>query len=141
MKSAKTPACLIGLLFIAACSTYKAKPQMHYYHGETPPKGFVTVLRASPEEIEFEIRIKFPEERLYHLVLEGDSPVAEGWFPTIRGGRQAYTVIMKPGEGMAFEPGKTYRLCIGQQNPQLVQMYTSNYRCWIDYSFVFQEKS
>ena len=39
-----------------------------------------------------------------------------------------------------FEVGKTYRLCIGGQSPQEVQMTSNNYRCHVDYTFVFQEK-
>jgi hypothetical protein len=50
-------------------------------------------------------------------------------------------VTLKPSKGLAFEPGKTYRLCIGQQNRQAVQMTSSNYPCKVDYTFVFQEKS
>lgn len=141
MKSAKTPTLVIGLLFLAACSTYKAKPQLHYYHGQNVPEGYITILRASAGEIEFQIRVDFNEMRRYHLVLEGDNPVAEGWFSTLRAGSQAYRVTLKPSEGLAFEPGKTYRLCIGQQNPQEVQMTSSNYQCIVDYTFVFQEKS
>lgn len=141
MKSAKASTLVIGLLILAACSTYKAKPQLHYYHGQNVPAGYITILRASAGEIEFQIRVEFIEKKLYHLVLEGDNPVAEGWFSTLRAGSQAYRVTLKPSEELAFEPGKTYRLCIGQQNPQAVQMTSSNYQCKVDYTFVFQEKS
>jgi hypothetical protein len=131
----------MGLLFLAACSTYKSKPQLHYYHGKNAPEGYITILRASAGEIEFQIQADFTERKLYHLVLEGDSPVAEGWFPTLRSDARSYNVTLKPSKGLAFEPGKTYRLCIGPQNPQAVQMTSSNYQCIIDYTFVFQEKS
>jgi len=141
MKSVKTPVLVMGLLFLAACSTYKAKPQLNYFHGKNVPAGYIKILRASVEEIEFQIQVEFTEKKLYHLVLEGDNPVAEGWFSTLRAGSQAYRVTLKPSEELAFEPGKTYRLCIGQQNPQAVQMTSSNYRCKVDYTFVFQEKS
>ena len=142
MKSAKALTFMIGLLFLAACSTtYQAQPQLHYYHGQNVPEGYITTLRASAGEIEFRIRVEFAEKKLYHLVLEGDNPVAEGWFSTLRAGAQVYTVTMKPKKGLAFEPGKTYRLCIGQQSPQEVQMTSSNYQCMVDYTFVFQEKS
>jgi hypothetical protein len=140
MKSAKTPTLVIGLLFLAACSPYRAKPQLRYYHGQNVPEGYITILRASAGEIEFQIRVEFTEKHLYHLVLEGDNPVAEGWLSTLRAGAQSYSVTMKPSEGLAFEPGKTYRLCIGRQNPQEVQMTSSNYLCIVDYRFVFQEK-
>jgi hypothetical protein len=141
MKSAKTPALVIGLLFLAACSTYKSKPQLQYYHGKNVPEGYIKILRASAGEIEFQIQVEFTEKKLYHLVLDGDTPIAEGWFSTLRAGAQSYSVIMKPNKGLAFEPGKTYRLCIGLQNPQEVQMTSSNYPCMVDYTFVFQEKS
>jgi len=141
MKSAKAPIILIGLLVLAACSTYKSKPQLNYYHGRNVPEGYITVVRASAGEIEFQIRVEFTEKRLYHLVLDGNTPVAEGWFSTLRAGGQAYNVVLKPGEGLAFETGKTYRLCIGTQNPQAVQMVSNNYPCLADYTFVFQEKS
>jgi len=130
------------LALAAACSsTYKSKPELTYYRGQKVPDLYITVLRASPAEIEFRIQVKFVAEKMYHLVLDGNEPVAQGWFSTQRAGGEAYTVTMKPGEGKAFEPGKTYRLCVGLQNPQEVQMTSSNYQCIIDYTFVFQEKS
>jgi hypothetical protein len=143
MKSAKTPALVMGLLFLAACSTYKSKPQMNYYHGKNVPEGYIQILRASVEEIEFQIKVEFTvtQMQLYHLVLDGNSPVAEGWFSIRRAGTPSYNVTLKPNKGLAFEPGKTYRLCIGLQNPQEVQMTSSNYQCLVDYTFVFQEKS
>ncbi|HUT08797.1 MAG TPA: hypothetical protein VMY15_08125 [Candidatus Latescibacteria bacterium] len=143
MKSVKTPTLVIGLLFLAACSTYKSKPQLHYYHGKNVPEGYIKILRASPAEIEFQIQVEFTvtQMQLYHLVLEGDNPVAEGWFSIRRASTQSYNVTLKPHKGLTFEPGKTYRLCIGMQNPQQVQMTSSNYQCLADYTFVFQEKS
>jgi hypothetical protein len=141
MKSLKVAVLLAGALCLAACSTYKAKPQLRFYHGQNVPEGYITILRASAGEIEFRIRVEFAEKQLYHLVLEGDNPVAEGWFSVRRAGTQFYSVTLKPSEGLAFEPGKTYRLCIGKQNPQEVQMTSSNYPCLVDYTFVFQEKS
>jgi hypothetical protein len=141
MKSLKVAVLFAGALCLAACSTYKTKPQLRYYHGQNVPEGYITILRASAGEIEFQIRVNLTEKQLYHLVLEGDNPVAEGWFSTLRAGAQSYSVTLKPSEGLAFEPGKTYRLCIGQKNPQEVQMTSSNYECIVDYTFVFQEKS
>jgi hypothetical protein len=141
MKSLKVAVLFASALCLAACSTYKTKPQLRYYHGQNVPEGYITILRASAREIEFQIRVNLTEKQLYHLVLEGDNPVAEGWFSTLRAGAQSYSVTLKPSEGLAFEPGKTYRLCIGQKNPQEVQMTSSNYECIVDYTFVFQEKS
>jgi hypothetical protein len=136
----KISALAAAALVAAACSTYKARPQMNYYHGPNVPEGFISVLRASPAEITFEVRVKFVQKQMYHLVLEGNQPLAEGWFSTLRAGGERYTVTMRPKEGLAFEAGKTYRLCIGVQNPQAVQMTSSNYQCIADFTFVFKEK-
>jgi hypothetical protein len=141
MRSAKTVVFVIALAFLAACSTYKSKPQMNYYHGQNVPEGYITILRASAGEIKFQIRVEFAPKQMYHIILDGNEPIAEGWFSTLRAGGQTYTVTLKPAKGLAFEPGKTYRLCIGLQNPEAVQMTSSNYECKVDYTFVFQEKS
>ncbi|MGB7297239.1 MAG: hypothetical protein WBC70_16785 [Candidatus Aminicenantales bacterium] len=142
MRSTRSVVFIVVLVLFAACSTYKANPELNYYHGQNVPEGFITILRASPMEIEFEIRVDFTRfERLYHLVLDGNTPVAEGWFRTLRVTVPVYAVTMTPKKGLTFEAGKTYRLCIGQKNPQEVQMTSSNYPCLVDHTFVFQEKS
>jgi hypothetical protein len=141
MKGAKIAAVLLALALVAACSsTYRAKPQLNYYHGQNVPAEYIRILRASTAEIEFEIRVQFAPKQMYHLVLEGNEPVAQGWFNTMRAGGEIYTVTMKPDEGQAFEPGKTYRLCIGEQSPQAVQMTSNNYMCRVDWVFVFAVK-
>ena len=141
MRSATMTALAAALVLLAACSSLPSKPQMTYSHGQNVPAGYITVVRASAAEIEFNIRIEFAPKQMYHLILDGNDPIAEGWFSTLRAGGQSYFVTLKPAEGRALEPGKTYRLCIGVQNPQAVQLRSSNYECKADYSFVFQEKS
>jgi len=141
MRSATRIPLTAAFILLAACSSFKSKPQMTYYHGPNVPAGYITVKRASAAEIVFEIRIEFAPKQMYHLILDGNDPVAEGWFSTLRAGGQSYSVTLKPAEGRVFEPGKTYRLCIGVQNPQAVQMTSSNYQCKVDHTFVFQEKS
>ncbi len=143
MRTARTVAAVAAVLALAAaCSTtYKAKPEMNYYHGPKVPEGFISVLRASPTEITFEVHVKFPQRQMYHLVLEGNDPVAEGWYSVVQAGDVKYTVTMKPKKDRVFESGKTYRLCIGSQNPQQVQMTSNNYQCIADFTFVFEEKS
>jgi hypothetical protein len=142
MRSAKLTVFVIALALVAACSTtYKSKPEMNYFRGQKVPDLYMTVLKASPGEIEFRIQVKFATQKMYHLVLDGNEPVSQGWFSTKRAGGEAYTVKMKPEEGKTFEAGKTYRLCIGEQSPEAVQMTSSNYMCKADYTFVFQEKS
>jgi hypothetical protein len=141
MKPTKIMA-LISLTFgLAACSPYQAKPKLNYYHGQNVPKGYIEVVRASDTEVEFRIRVEFTQAHLYHLLLDGNEPLAEGWFPTSRMAMsEGYTVTLKLREGQRLGSGKTYRLCIGAQNPEAVQMGSSNYRCLVDYTFVFQAK-
>jgi hypothetical protein len=141
MRSPKCVAIGLALTLVAACSTtYKSRPQMTYGHGQKVPDLYISIIKASPGEIEFRIQVKFVATKMYHLILEGNEPVAQGWFSTQRAGGEAYTVKMKPEEGKTFEPGKTYRLCVGDQSPEAVQMTSNNYVCRIDYTFVFQEK-
>jgi hypothetical protein len=128
-------------LGLAACSPYQAKPNMNYYHGESPPAGYIQVVRASETEVEFLIRVVFEEKHMYHLLLDGNNPLAQGWFPTARlAASQGYQVTLKLREGSRLERGRTYRLCIGSRNPEEVQMESNNYRCLVDYSFVFEVK-
>jgi len=141
MRSAKAAAFVIALVLLAACSKFVSKPHLTYYHGQNVAEGYIAILHATPGEITFRIRIGFERREMYHLILDGNEPVAEGWFSTLRAGGQSYTVTLKPAQGSAFEPGKTYRLCIGIQNPQAVQITSSNYECKVDYTFVFAEKS
>lgn len=141
MESGKIAVLAAGALWLAACSaTYKAEPKLTYYHGQKVPDMYISIVKASPGEIEFEIRVKFAV-KMYHLVLDGDEPVAQGWFSTERGGGESYTVKMRPAEGKSFESGRSYRLCIGSQSPEAVQMSSNNYLCQVDYTFVFQIKS
>jgi hypothetical protein len=142
MKSTISILGLIALvLSFTACSSFPSKPQMTYYHGPNVPEGYITLLRASADEIQFEIRIEFAPKQMYHLILDGNDPVAEGWFSTLRAGGQSYSATMRPSKGRIFAIGKTYRLCIGIQNPQAVQLTTSNYECKVDYTFVMREKT
>lgn len=141
MRSSKTVVLISLALILAACSPYQAKPKMTYYHGQNVPEGYIQVDRASAAEIEFRIRVEFSQRHLYHLLLDGNDPLAEGWFPTNRmAGSEAYTVTFRLPEGKRLVAGKTYRLCIGVQSPEAVQMETTNYRCLVDHSFVFAVK-
>lgn len=123
-----------GLISCAVTSTHSSS-NMNYYHGKNVPAEFFRVVSHSASEITFEIRVKFRQDRLYHLVLEGNTPLAEGWFPTIKGDEQSYMVTLKAKEGVAFAAGKPYRLCIGDQNPELVSVHSTNYQCTADYEF------
>ncbi|MDH7513304.1 MAG: hypothetical protein QHH14_10200 [Clostridiales bacterium] len=114
---------------------------MRFYRGAQPPREYFGVIRSSPNEIEFQIRVEFAESHLYHLVLDGEVPIAEGWFPTVRlGATNAYSVTMKAKKGITFIPGKTYRLCIGRTSPDAVLVYSNSYNCLVDHEFILPEK-
>ncbi|MCK7477964.1 MAG: hypothetical protein M0C28_11445 [Candidatus Moduliflexus flocculans] len=69
--------------------------------------------------------------------------MAEGWFRTLRirerGGLRRHAKAAP--KGMSFEVNRNARLCIGEKNPQEVQMTSSNCPCMADLVFVFREKS
>jgi len=125
--------CLIGGLVSCAASHFSAN--MNYYHERIIPAEFFQVVRHTASEIEFEVKVRFRQSHLYHLVLDGNTPLAEGWFPAIKGEEQSYNVILKAKPGVEFVVGKTYRLCIGEENPEEVSIHSSNYRCTADYEF------
>lgn len=131
---------IIFLAALVSCTSPANKVKMNYYHGAVPPDFYVSVIQHTPEEITFQIRVSFGQKHLYHLVLDGNNPISEDWFPTIRTNTHSYTVTMKPKKGFLFETGKTYRLCIGEENPELIAVHSSNYRCLVDYEFVLTQK-
>jgi len=120
---------------LVSCTAIHSSANMNYYHGKNIPPEFFRVVSHSATEIAFEVRVKFRESQLYHLVLDGNTPLAEGWFPTIKGDQQSYVVTLKAKPGVEFVSGKPYRLCIGDQNPELVSVHSTNYNCTADYEF------
>ncbi|MDW7759252.1 MAG: hypothetical protein SCM96_01265 [Acidobacteriota bacterium] len=129
---------LILLAGLTACSAGKS-PRMEYYSGQNVPEGYIQVVRTTETEVEFRIAVKFTITHLYHLLLDGNEPVAEGWFPTRRlGDSQSYSVTLHLKKDLRLEPGKTYRLCIGSQNPEAVYVHSSTYRCLAEYEFLFE---
>jgi hypothetical protein len=140
MRSVRAVLAASALVLLAGCSVYKANPGMTYYHGQNVPEGYITILKAAPAEIRFQIRVEFAPKMMYHIILDGNEPVAQAWISTLRAGAQSYVATLKPSKGKTFETGRTYRLCIGTQSPEAVQMESNNYQCQVDYVFVFQEK-
>jgi hypothetical protein len=126
----------LAVLGFVGCAGDGPKPALTYYHGLTPQDEYFEVVRSTPQEIEFKIRVKFSARYMYHLVLEDEEPLAEGWFVTILGAEDAYRLIMKAKKGVSFEAGKSYRLCIGNQSPEDVARYRRSYQCAADYRFV-----
>lgn len=136
---------LKGLSFFAvagliSCASETVRPKMTYYHGQIPPDVYFMVVGHTAEQIEFKIRVDFAGKHMYHLILEGDKPLAEGWYPTNRGAEEFYSLKIRAKKGVVFEPGKTYRLCIGTESPELVAKYRSAYECIVDYEFVLPPK-
>jgi hypothetical protein len=131
---------ILAVTGLAGCAGEIPKPALTYYHGQTPPDAYFEVVRYTPQEIEFKVKVKFAAKYMYHLVLEGDEPLAEGWHVTILDAEDSYRLIMKAKEGAAFEAGKSYRLCIGKDSPEYVARYRSSYQCAADFEFVLPPK-
>jgi hypothetical protein len=131
---------VLAVLGLTGCAAETSKPAMIYYHGMTPHDEYFEVVRYTPQEIEFKIRVKFPLKYMYHLILEDNEPLAEGWHSTILGAEDYYRLVMKAKKGVVFEPGRTYRLCIGDKNPEEIAHYRSTYQCSVDYQFVLPPK-
>lgn len=141
MKNPYVPVFLVAVLVLAACSFYQSQPKMEYYHGQNVPEGYILVENVTETAVTFRILVAFKETHLYHLLLEENEPLAQGWFPTqIIDRARGYTVSLTLKKGLTLEPGKAYRLCIGGQNPEAVQLQSSSYRCLVDYSFVYEER-
>jgi len=131
---------VLAVMGLAACVGERPKPAMVYYHGLTPQDVYFEVVGYTPQEIEFKIRVNFTSKYMYHLILEDNEPLAEGWHVTILSVEKSYPLIMKAKEGVVFEPGKKYRLCIGNKSPEYVARYRSAYQCAADYEFVLPQK-
>jgi hypothetical protein len=126
----------LAILGFVGCGGKTPRPALTYYHGQNPPDAYFEVIRYTPREIEFKIKVKFAARYMYHLILEGDEPLAEGWQVTILDAEDSYRLVMKAKKDAAFEAGKSYRLCIGKDSPEYVARYRSSYQCAADYTFV-----
>ena len=131
---------ILAVLGLIGCAAERAKPALTYYHGQTPQEAYFEVISYAPQEIEFKIKVKFASKYMYHLILEDDEPLAEGWYVTILGAEDSYRLIMKAKKGVVFEAGKDYRLCIGNESPEYVARYRNSYQCAVDYKFVLPAK-
>ncbi len=130
-------ALLVGGL--AACVTSRySSDNMNYFRGQNVPPEFFRVVNHTTTEIKFEIRVNFTQDRLYHLVLDGNTPLAEDWVLMVTGQNQSYTAVLKAKPGVEFVSGKPYRLCIGDKNPEQVNVYSNNYMCLADYEFTLE---
>ncbi|MCX6566022.1 MAG: hypothetical protein NTW38_06300 [Candidatus Aminicenantes bacterium] len=123
---------------VACVTSHYSSDNMNYYRGENIPPEFFQVVSHTTTEITFEIRVNFVQDRLYHLVLDGNTPLAEDWILMVTGKNQSYAAVLKAKPGIEFVPGKAYRLCIGDKNPEEVNIYSNNYRCLADYDFTLK---
>ena len=131
---------VLAALGLAACAGVRSKPALVYYHGQTPQDVYFEVVRYTQQEIEFKIKVMFGAKYMYHLILEDNEPLAEGWYVTMLSETDSYRLIMKAKKGVVFEPGKRYRLCIGDESPEYVARFRSAYQCTADYEFVLPQK-
>jgi len=132
--------CLLFIYGLISCAAEKVKPKMTYYHGLKPFDLCFTIVDYTAEEIEFKIRINFNSLFMYHLILEGNEPLAEGWYSTLQNAEEGYRVKIKAKRGVVFQPRKTYRLCIGSGSPEEAARYRNSYRCLAEYEFVLPQK-
>ena len=133
---------LIGatLLTAAACSSGNGVA-LRFTRGQKVPDLYIKVTEFTPESVTFRIQVKFTQKKLYHLLLdEEQNRLAEDWFQTVRVGKNAYTAQLMVKPGVTLRPGVRYRLCIGDQNPDLVSRHYSSYKCLVDFEFVLPEK-
>jgi hypothetical protein len=137
---------IILFLGISSCASYMEEyndkdDNVRFYHGQKLQDVFISVENFSAEEIEFKIRRGPQVEYLYHIIVdENDERISEGWYPAYKTKKEHYIVKMKPKEGKTFQSGKTYRLCVTEQNPEFIYYYSKNVQCEVYYEFVFPEK-
>lgn len=128
---------IIGLFACAAGTNTNIK----FTHGQKVPDQFINVLNYSPTEIEFNIRVKFRQERMYHIILDQEeNRLSEGWYRTALPTESSYTIKLEAKDGIVFKPETGYRLCIGSTSPDLVGRYQSSYKCYADFEFMLQKK-
>ncbi len=127
--------CLFILLISFGCLAEAPRPALTYYHGQTPADAYFEVISYTQQEIRFKIKVKFQSKYMYHLILEDNEPLAEGWYPTILDAEDSYRLVIRAKSGVVFQPGKPYRLCIGFQSPEYVAKYRNSYQCVVDYQF------
>lgn len=112
-----------------------------FTHGQKVPDQFINVISYTATEIELNIRVKFQQSRMYHIILDQEeNRLAEGWYRTALPTESAYKITLEAKEGVVFQPGTKYRLCVGSTSPDLVGRYQSSYKCYADYEFMLPVK-
>ena len=125
----------ILVLSLGVMSCASSRKVDFYGGGETIPV-YITITDFTSEEIGIKIEVYGRPDYLYHVILnEEGERMSEGWFWTRVANTRDYTVSMKAKKGFNFERGKPYHLCIGFQNPDLVEFSTNKYQCSIYQEF------
>jgi len=77
---------VISVYLTIACALPRNK-KVHLYYGEQPPHRFIRVVKVSPQAVTFEIRIKFPQAHLYHIIADSQesSGNLQGHYATQKG--------------------------------------------------------
>jgi hypothetical protein len=131
--------CLIFCLLAvwSACVGPRGATGLNLTHGANIPDQFLTIVEISAREITFEIKVKFEQNSLYHIVADDQNIfLAEGWFPTSRDGTGIYRVTLTLKKDHTLESGRKYHLCIGTAHPDQVFQRTNNYRCLGYFDFI-----
>ena len=125
---------------LVSCAASTRRSPLSYFHGNNVPAEYFEILDGSPESISFQIRVKFNTEQMYRLILDENTPLAEGWFPTSKTGTGIYKVTLTTKPGIKLEAGKSYPPCIGTEEPEEDARYRDDYPRTADYVFALQPK-
>ncbi|MFH2041620.1 MAG: hypothetical protein ABIJ35_03755 [Acidobacteriota bacterium] len=123
---------LLSVIFLifGGCATGGGQTELNISRGPKIPPQFISITAFSPEAITFEIRVQFSQESLYHIITdEAGAFLSEGWIRTSREGTGKYTATMQAKEGLFFEKGQRYLLCIGDVHPDQARIRSNNYQC------------
>lgn len=125
---------IVFSLGLISCSLSLNNPKYDFFQDKKPIARYISISNYSPKEINFRIRISYPWEYLYHVILDEDEErVSEKWMWTRILEFNNYTFKMKAKKGLSFQPEKKYRLCIGYQYPDSVYYL-------VDHEFMLSEK-
>ena len=138
---------LVLSLGTISCAVGRRDSKINFYrgyggYGSSLDDRYCSVVDSTPDEIEFRVGIWNRADYLYHVILnEEEECISEGWFWTRPLETDYYTFKMKPKKGFSFNPGESYSLCVGHQNPDLVYYHTNKYQCIAFFEFVLSERS
>jgi len=131
--------CLTACLGLAFCVSSGGGGDMNISRGQQIPPQFISVEQFSSESVTIQIRVKFTQESLYHIVTDEEGRfISQGWFRTSRDGTGRYTITMEAEGDFLYEEGKRYLLCISTVHPDQVRHQSNNYQCMSNAWFILE---